>query len=75
VTSRKTATVPAVESPLPPLEGVSAVSHAPQSWVLDVTGPAGPLIAALAPLPVEDMDIEPFKLEDHMLKLYAPCES
>ena len=63
-----------VESAVPSLEGVTTVSRAPQSWVLDVTGPAGPLIAALAPLPVEDMDIEPFKLEDHMLKLYAPCE-
>jgi hypothetical protein len=50
------------------------VSRALQCWVLDVTGPAGPLVAALASLPVDDMDVEPFKLEDHMLKLYAPCE-
>jgi ABC-2 type transport system ATP-binding protein len=64
-----------VESPVPSLQGVTAVRRAPQSWVLDVTGPAGPLVAALASLPVDDMDIDPFKLEDHMLKLYGPCES
>jgi ABC-2 type transport system ATP-binding protein len=63
-----------VEAPVPSLEGVATVSRAPQCWVLDVTGPAGPLVAALASLPVDDMDVEPFKLEDHMLKLYAPCE-
>jgi ABC-2 type transport system ATP-binding protein len=63
-----------VEAPVPSLEGVTTVSRALQCWVLDVTGPAGPLVAALASLPVDDMDVEPFKLEDHMLKLYAPCE-
>jgi ABC-2 type transport system ATP-binding protein len=64
-----------VEAPVPVLEGVTAVSRTPESWVLDVAGPVGPFVAALASLPVDDMDIESFKLEDHMLKLYAPCES
>jgi hypothetical protein len=43
--------------------------------VVDVIGGVGPLVTAIAPLPVGDLDIEPFKLEDYMLKLYAPCES
>lgn len=64
-----------VDAPVPQLPGVTVVSHMPQVWVLDVMGAVGPLVAALASLPVDDMDIEPFKLEDHMLKLYAPCES
>jgi ABC-2 type transport system ATP-binding protein len=64
-----------VEAPVPALEGVTAVSRTPQSWVLDVAGPVGPVVAALRSLPLDDMDIEPFKLEDHVLKLYAPCDS
>jgi ABC-2 type transport system ATP-binding protein len=61
-----------VEAPVPAVDGVTAVSRTPQSWVLDVAGPVGAFVAALSSLPVDDMDIEPFKLEDHMLKLYAP---
>jgi ABC-2 type transport system ATP-binding protein len=59
----------------PVLTGVTPVQIDGQSWVLDVVGGVGPLVAAMAPLPVDDIDIEPFKLEDYMLKLYAPCES
>jgi ABC-2 type transport system ATP-binding protein len=59
----------------PSVPGVAPVSIGPQSWMVDVVGGMGPLLAAIAPLPVDDMDIEPFKLEDYMLKLYAPCDS
>jgi ABC-2 type transport system ATP-binding protein len=63
-----------VDAPVPSLPGVTAVTIAPQSWVIDVAGPVGALVTALAALPVEDMEIESFKLEDYILKLYAPCE-
>jgi ABC-2 type transport system ATP-binding protein len=63
-----------VDAPVPSLPGVTGITVEPQSWVIDVVGPVGPLVTALAPLPVEDMEIESFKLEAHMLKLYAPCE-
>jgi ABC-2 type transport system ATP-binding protein len=58
---------------LPP--GTTMVDVSPQRWVIDLAGPAGPLHALLAPLPVEDLDIETFKLEDYVLRLYTPCES
>jgi ABC-2 type transport system ATP-binding protein len=64
-----------VDGPVPSLSGVTVVSISAQSWVVDVIGGVGPLVTAIAPLPVGDLDIEPFKLEDYMLKLYAPCES
>ena len=64
--------VPAV---LPPLPSLALVEATPQRWVLDVAGPVGALLPALAGLPVEDLEIEPFKLEDYVLKFYAPCES
>ena len=64
--------VPAVLPPLPSLVLVEATA---QRWVVDVAGPVGALLSALAGLPVEDLEIEPFKLEDYVLKFYAPCAS
>ena len=45
------------------------VARDPQRWVLEVHGALGALVTALAPLPVVDVDVAPFTLEDTILRL------
>jgi ABC-2 type transport system ATP-binding protein len=40
-------------------------------WELEWPGPLGGVLDALQGLPVSDMEIEPFKLEDYVLKIYS----
>jgi ABC-2 type transport system ATP-binding protein len=42
----------------------------PRAWSLNVEGPLGPLLRALAPLPVRDIEIAEAKLEEVILKYY-----
>jgi ABC-2 type transport system ATP-binding protein len=56
---------------VPPVPGARVLSHSPTRIVLDVEGPLGPLLAAMAALPVRDLHVEPFNLEDHVLRHYA----
>src|SRR2546422_432837 len=42
----------------------------PRLWRLEVTGPLGPLLTALAGLPVEDLEVRECRLEDVVLKYY-----
>jgi len=53
---------------LPP--GQEFVETAPRVWRLNVVGPLGPLLAVLAPLPVQDLEVQPARLEDVVLKFY-----
>lgn len=46
------------------------VAASPRVWQLKVAGPLGPLLAALAPLPVHDLEVQEAKLEDVVLKYY-----
>jgi hypothetical protein len=39
--------------------------------VLDVRGPIGSLIASLAGLPVHDLVVDPFRLEDYISQFYG----
>ncbi|HEV8255192.1 MAG TPA: ABC transporter ATP-binding protein [Vicinamibacteria bacterium] len=60
-----------------PLEGrpeVHLVERTPMRWVLQVQGPLGAVMSALAGLPVHDVQLEPFRLEDYVLGLYAEGE-
>lgn len=50
--------------------GHSIIETAPRLWRLDVTGPLGPLLAALAGLPVEDLQVREGRLEDVLPKYY-----
>jgi ABC-2 type transport system ATP-binding protein len=50
--------------------GVTAVPQGPTRLVLDVTGPLGPVVLALTALPVHDMQVEEFKLEDFVARYY-----
>jgi ABC-2 type transport system ATP-binding protein len=49
---------------------LSIVTREPQRWVVEARGPLGGLIAALAHLPVADIDIAAFGLEDAILHLF-----
>lgn len=64
-----------VNGHLPTVGGVAVVSRGPQSCVLDVQGPLGPLLAAMRDLPVRDVRIEPFGLEQYVLKFYVGEET
>jgi ABC-2 type transport system ATP-binding protein len=55
----------------PPLAGVTVRTVTPTSWELDVQGPLGPLVQAVARLPVLDVTVTPFTLEDYIAKFYA----
>jgi ABC-2 type transport system ATP-binding protein len=53
------------------LPDVTVRAREPAEWVLDVRGPLGPLLEQLAGLPVLDVQVEPFKLEDYVARFYA----
>jgi ABC-2 type transport system ATP-binding protein len=53
------------------LAGVTHHGATATEWVLDVRGPIGPLVSALAGLPVYDLVVEPFKLEDYIAQFYG----
>jgi ABC-2 type transport system ATP-binding protein len=53
---------------LPP--GIEIIETGPRSWNLRVEGPMGPLLSAIAGLPLRDIEIAEAKLEDVILKYY-----
>jgi ABC-2 type transport system ATP-binding protein len=62
-------------APVPPptftLTNVTLDTAGPAQWVLDVRGPIGPLVGALAGLPVQDLIVDPFRLEDYIGQFYG----
>jgi ABC-2 type transport system ATP-binding protein len=58
----------------PAIPDARVLSATPRTWILEVSGPAGTVVTAIGGLPVEDVEIEGFRLEDYVLKLYGPCE-
>ncbi len=59
-----------VSSDLPVPFGTTLVIRDPTRWVLDIRGPLGPVLPSLAGLPVADIDLAPFALEDAILRLF-----
>ena len=61
-------------APVPPLAfalpDVAVHGVTASQWVLDVRGPIGPLVGALAGLPLHDLVVEPFRLEDYIAQFY-----
>ncbi len=53
---------------LPP--GCHVLERAPRLWILQVEGALGPLLGALASLPVEDLEVQEARLEDVVMKYY-----
>ena len=60
-----------VDVPPPAIPGAVLVTQEPRRWVFDVHGPLGALVSSLPGLPVEDINIEPFALEDAILRLFG----
>jgi ABC-2 type transport system ATP-binding protein len=58
-----------VNGNIPPLPGAIVVSREPSQWVLDVRGPLGDIIPRLATLPVADVQLAAFTLDDAILRL------
>jgi beta-exotoxin I transport system ATP-binding protein len=58
-------------APPPAVPGVTVVACAPAEWTLDVRGPLAPLLATLPGLPLRDLHVEPFKLEDYVAQFYG----
>jgi ABC-type multidrug transport system ATPase subunit len=61
----------AVPRPASLLPGVTLRSATATEWVLDVRGPIGSVIALLAGLPVHDLLVDPFRLEDYISQFYG----
>ena len=51
-------------------DGFVTLDIQPQHWSLDAQGPLGPLVAALATLPVQDIDVREPRLEDILIPYY-----
>jgi len=51
--------------------GVAVIAREPRRWVLEVHGPLGSTIAQLSALPIADLQIEPFTLQDYILERYG----
>jgi ABC-2 type transport system ATP-binding protein len=46
------------------------VETSPRAWLIEFKGPLGPMLAALAGLPVRDLEVQEARLEDIVLKYY-----
>ena len=57
-----------LDDPLP--AGHEVLERKPRSWTLLVEGDVGALLSFLAPLPVQDLEIEEPRLEDVLIKYY-----
>jgi ABC-2 type transport system ATP-binding protein len=71
--TRRVTVLFAAPVPLPAftLADVTVRSAASSEWILEVRGPIGPLVGALAGLPVLDLIVDPFKLEDYIGQFYG----
>ena len=71
-TRRVTVTFAApVAAPAWTLPGVTLRRAAATEWILEVRGPVGPLLGALAGMPVHDLVVDPFRLEDYIAQFYG----
>jgi ABC-2 type transport system ATP-binding protein len=64
-----------VPADLPAIPGVTVSSGTPTVRMFEVHGPLGPLLQALAAFPIHDVEEEPFRLEDYIVKFYSSRES
>jgi ABC-2 type transport system ATP-binding protein len=56
---------------VPRVAGVTVRSQSGVQWVVEVEGPLGPLLQSIGALPVHDMQIEAFSLEDYLARFYG----
>jgi ABC-type multidrug transport system ATPase subunit len=55
----------------PPALARAVVRHDGRYWDVEWPGPLGGALEALRGLPVSDVEIEPFRLEDYVLQIYS----
>jgi ABC-2 type transport system ATP-binding protein len=60
-----------VTGDVPSLPGTTLVSREPARWVLDVQGPLGDIIPRLSNLPVADVQLAAFTLDEAILRLLS----
>jgi ABC-2 type transport system ATP-binding protein len=65
----------AVPIQLPAVPGVTVHTETSTTRLFEVRGPLGPLLQALAPFPIHDVQEEPFSLEDCVVKFYGGRDS
>jgi ABC-2 type transport system ATP-binding protein len=58
-----------VNGDVPPLPGATVAAREPSRWVLDVQGPLGEIIPRLAHLPLADVQLAAFTLDETILRL------
>jgi ABC-2 type transport system ATP-binding protein len=71
VTMRLARTGAGAPPSVPVAPGVRVLSQDAVNWVLEVSGPLGPLLERMRGLPIEDLDVQPASLEDYVLHLYS----
>jgi hypothetical protein len=54
---------------MPAFPGVVEVARDAQQWIVEVKGPLGALVSALAGLPIADIKVDGFTLDDTILRL------
>ena len=55
--------------------GWIVVTREPQRWVIDVRGPIGAFVSSLSGLPVADISLAPFAIEDALLRFFTETPS
>jgi ABC-2 type transport system ATP-binding protein len=60
-----------VSGEVPRAAGWVVVTREPQRWVIDVRGPIGEFVSSLSGLPVADINLAPFAIEDALLRFFA----
>jgi ABC-2 type transport system ATP-binding protein len=63
-----------VNGDMPSLPGATLVTREPSRWVLDVQGPLGDIIPQLGHLPVADLQLAAFTLDEAILRLLGHAE-
>jgi hypothetical protein len=58
-----------VDGEMPALPGATLVTREPARWLVDVQGPLGEIVPRLAHLPVSDVHLAAFTLEESILRL------
>jgi hypothetical protein len=58
-----------VNGATPSLPGTTFVTHEPTRWVLDIQGPLGVVLPQLAHLPVADVSLAAFSIDEAILHL------
>jgi len=60
---------------MPMLPGATLINREPTQWVLDVQGPLGEIVPRLGHLPVADVQLTAFTIDETILRLLGHVEN